>query len=646
MVNITPSVKLFYGGQQKLLHIFSLWPSQVIGHRWLRWAYMINFVHVLVFWCLLFDLILVLYMILNISVMDEVIKAFFLLATLISYTFKFIFVKANGMHFLQLFQRFQEDEVTHGGYSPEEQYIFNSAIELSRKLRNYYGSISLSALLMIIFSQYCIDPNELPLATYVPFDVSDSTSFRYRLMYGYQCVALTLSCIFNIFLDSMFASIFIYVRCQMDILASKLRKIDANLEEPVEMQLKKCIQYYMNINELNLAIEKLVSKPISVQIMCSVLVLTVNFYALSLLSDNGFVFLKFFLYQSCMLVEIFILCFFAGEITEGNLVLDIYKSDWVQWKKSDRRLMLIFMQRLNRPIRIRSINASQAFDLALFVSEILKVFFMFATEVACMAKLLHIRLEEGQLQQLPILMESKDFIARNEEERKIKAKFMSSVVKLRNYYGLSSVVISLELTCWLNIAFDSMIYGLLCYCQGLLEILVMRLENLGAATNPLEQRLLANRLRDCCMYYNHITHFKDLVELLIKLPGSVQLLCSVLVLVSNLYSLSYMSVAGEAPLMLKTVIYQLVMLLQIFMVCYASNEVTLQSSRLCNALYSSQWFTWNMENRRTACLLMLRFSAPLSIGTLNPTFTFSLNAFGSIVNCSYSYFALLKRVNS
>ncbi|EDW71963.2 uncharacterized protein Dwil_GK10688 [Drosophila willistoni] len=362
MVNITPSVKLFYGGQQKLLHIFSLWPpTQVIDHRWLRWAYLINFVHVLVFWCLLFDLILVLYIIRNINVMDEVIRAFFLLATCISYTFKFIFVKANNMHFLQLFERFQENEVTHGGYSPEEQYIFNSTIELSRKLRNYYASISLSALLMIIFSQYCIDPNELPLATYVPFDVSDSTSLRYRLMYAYQCVALTLSCIFNIFLDSMFASIFIYVRCQMDILALRLRKIDANLKEPVEMQLKKCIQYYMNINELNLAIEKLVSKPISVQILCSVLVLTVNFYALSLLSDNGLVFLKYFLYQSCMLVEIFMLCFFAGN-------LDIYKSDWVQWKKSDRRLMLIFMQRLNRPIRIRSINASQAFDLALFVS--------------------------------------------------------------------------------------------------------------------------------------------------------------------------------------------------------------------------------------------------------------------------------------
>ncbi|KRF97439.1 uncharacterized protein Dwil_GK26796 [Drosophila willistoni] len=207
-------------------------------------------------------------------------------------------------------------------------------------------------------------------------------------------------------------------------------------------------------------------------------------------------------------------------------------------------------------------------------------------------------------------------------------------------------VISLELTCWLNIAFDSMIYGLLCYCQGLLEILAIRLENLGAATNPLEQRLLANRLRDCCIYYNHITRLKDLVELLIKLPGSLQMLCSILVLVSNLYSLSSMSVAGQAPLMLKTVIYQMVMLLQIFMVCYASNEVTLQSSRLCNALYSSQWFTWNMENRRTAYRLMLRFSAPLSVRTLNPTFTFSLTAFGSIVNCSYSYFALLKRVNS
>ncbi|KAH8233383.1 hypothetical protein KR026_007426 [Drosophila bipectinata] len=319
---------------------------------------------------------------------------------------------------------------------------------------------------------------------------------------------------------------------------------------------------------------------------------------------------------------------------------------------------------------------------------ILKVFFMFATEMSCMTKLMHLKSRSRKLAYMVEMMRSKTFSAREKEEIEIMESARRVVIKMRNFYGISSLgTASLILlvpffagleelpltmyevcniqssvcywllfvfhcacllpTCVLNITYDSEAFSLLTFLRVQLQMLVLRLEKLGSKIDPRDNQRIAWELRECARYYNSIVQLKDLVEEFIKVPGSVQLMCSVLVLVSNLYDMSTISIAnGEGIYMAKTCIYQLVMLWQIFIICYASNEVTIYSSRLCHAIYSSQWTGWSRINRRMILLMMMRFDSPLLLRTLNPTFVFSLEAFGSIVNVSYSYFALLKRVNS
>ncbi|KQS70294.1 uncharacterized protein Dere_GG26869 [Drosophila erecta] len=322
------------------------------------------------------------------------------------------------------------------------------------------------------------------------------------------------------------------------------------------------------------------------------------------------------------------------------------------------------------------------------VREILKVFFLFATEISCMAKLLHLKLKRRKLAGLVDMMLSPEFGVKSEQERQMLEADRVAVVRMRNFYGIMSLgaaalilivpcidnfgelpltmmkvcniegwicywlqylfhSICLLPTCVLNITYDSVAYSLLCFIKVQLQMLVLRLQKLGPVIEPEDNEKIAMELRECAAYYNRIVRLKDLVELFIRGPGSVQLMCSVLVLVSNLYDMSTMSIAnGDAIFMVKISIYQLVMLWQIFIICYASNEVTVQSSRLCHSIYSSQWTGWNRPNRRIVLLMMQRFNSPMLLRTFNPTFAFSLEAFGSIVNCSYSYFALLKRVNS
>lgn len=173
--------------------------------------------------------------------------------------------------------------------SLEEQRIFLNARQLSHTTRNSYGAVSVCALTTLLLTQCIIDNTQLPLDTYDPFQ-GERGSFGFCFMYVNHCCALSSACFINIAFDSLCCSIFIFIRCQLDIFALRLQSIGKSLNSEVatdaEMlqQLKHCIHYHKRIIELTSDIEAIVYKPISVQIFCSVLVLTANFYSMSQVS--------------------------------------------------------------------------------------------------------------------------------------------------------------------------------------------------------------------------------------------------------------------------------------------------------------------------------------------------------------------------
>ncbi|XP_059226139.1 odorant receptor 46a-like [Stomoxys calcitrans] len=127
---------------------------------------------------------------------------------------------------------------------------------------------------------------------------------------------------------------------------------------------------------------------------------------------------------------------------------------------------------------------------------------------------------------------------------------------------------------------------------------------------------------------------------------STQIACSVMVLIANFYSMSLLSGFEDLVVFIKLVLYQMCMLTQIFILCYFANEISMKSSDISFNLYKSNWYDWNKENRKLVLLMMIRFEQPIRIKSINRCYSFNLPAFTSIVNSSYSYFALLKRINS
>uniref|UniRef100_A0A1A9WQN6 Odorant receptor n=1 Tax=Glossina brevipalpis TaxID=37001 RepID=A0A1A9WQN6_9MUSC len=323
------------------------------------------------------------------------------------------------------------------------------------------------------------------------------------------------------------------------------------------------------------------------------------------------------------------------------------------------------------------------------ISEVIRVIFNLASSLTVLGKFLTVKMKNHLFRELFDLLHIADFLPKNLNEDKLfkKALQLSKTV-LKLYGGMSLVSINITfliqflkgtrelplpiyelidtnvpwkyfimyfyeylgfgLCCVMNIAYDSLGAAFFIYIKGQLDILSERLEAIGYKSNSKQNQLQINKeLKACAIYYDLILDLTHLMEELMCLPLSIQILCSVLVLIANFYVLSMIILAaGEEVLnFIRCFLYQCCMFAQIFILCYFANEVTLTSEKLSLAIYKANWVDWNKENRKLALQMMARLDLPIRIKTINRCYSFNLTAFTSIVNSSYSYFALLKNFN-
>ncbi|XP_061387262.1 odorant receptor 46a-like [Musca vetustissima] len=317
------------------------------------------------------------------------------------------------------------------------------------------------------------------------------------------------------------------------------------------------------------------------------------------------------------------------------------------------------------------------------LNEVIKVFYIFATAMGVFAKFMTIKLKNNLYAELIEIMHDPKYRPVNTREVLLFRQSQSLARTVRNFYTTISLCAlnallftqyiidtsqlpmsiynpfntdtklryvlvyiyqycAVSVCCYTNIAFDSISASFMIHAKGQLDILCDRLEHLGTDYESSDANI-AVQLKNCVKYYSDIIRIVKIAEELISLPISVQIACSVLVLVANFYAMSFLS---DFANFIKFLIYQLCMLSQIYILLYFPSEVTAKSEEVPYYLYCSKWANWNPSNRKLTLLMMTRFDIPIRVKSINPTYTFNLAAFTSIVNCSYSYYALLKRINN
>nr|AWT23255.1 OR1 [Hycleus cichorii]AWT23256.1 OR6 [Hycleus cichorii] len=90
--------------------------------------------------------------------------------------------------------------------------------------------------------------------------------------------------------------------------------------------------------------------------------------------------------------------------------------------------------------------------------------------------------------------------------------------------------------------------------------------------------------------------------------------------------------------------YFTAMLVQLWMYCWFGNEIILKSIQVGDACYNSKWYELDSKLiKNYVFLIMERCKRPIAISVYGLA-TLSLTSYVSILNWSYSYYALLRRL--
>ncbi|XP_073834484.1 odorant receptor 94a-like isoform X2 [Musca autumnalis] len=129
-------------------------------------------------------------------------------------------------------------------------------------------------------------------------------------------------------------------------------------ENSVKQDIIEIVQFEQEVKRTSKQCERIVSYPVLAQILLSALVLCFSLYRLqnaNFWEDPGN-FIALFQYAVCMTLQIFLPCYYANKLTvESSSLMDsAYNSNWMDMQLSDRRLLLQYMQYLNKPVILRA----------------------------------------------------------------------------------------------------------------------------------------------------------------------------------------------------------------------------------------------------------------------------------------------------
>uniref|UniRef100_A0A182VV01 Odorant receptor n=1 Tax=Anopheles minimus TaxID=112268 RepID=A0A182VV01_9DIPT len=136
-----------------------------------------------------------------------------------------------------------------------------------------------------------------------------------------------------------------------------------------------------------------------------------------------------------------------------------------------------------------------------------------------------------------------------------------------------------------------------------------------------------------------IRYVKDINDLVTYIC-LIEFLSFGLILCALLFLLNVINVMAQAVIV---VAYIFSMLAQIFAFYWHSNEVREESMKIAEAAYSGPWVDVENSIKKKLLLIIIRAQRPLEI-TVGNLYPMTLEMFQSLLNVSYSYFTILRRL--
>ncbi|XP_072762547.1 uncharacterized protein [Anoplolepis gracilipes] len=196
----------------------------------------------------------------------------------------------------------------------------------------------------------------------------------------------------------------------------------------------------------------------------------------------------------------------------------------------------------------------------------------------------------------------------------------------------------------INIATETTVLGFCLQICAQIEILKHRLHNMmklrekKTSRNSLNDTLnKTGRLSEHILHHLYIIRLAKIINKVFSQVIFVQFFASIIVLCTMLYYLSsHMTITDIATM----TVFLICMFVQIFVYCWAGNEVILKSIGLGEAVYQMDWILMPINEQKDLLMIMKRSTRPIKLSS-SFLVTLSLESYCNLLKASYSVFNLL-----
>ncbi|CAK1581096.1 unnamed protein product [Parnassius mnemosyne] len=268
---------------------------------------------------------------------------------------------------------------------PEHKIIIKKTIKMARFVMNAYTLMCVGAVTVAILMPLTENFEILPTNVEYPY-INVYTSPAYSIIYLHHVYYKPATCIIDGVMDTILAAFIASTLGQIEILSFNLLNFDMLAERHhkrvyqkykitsyvfkkmcVKNVLKKCIIHHNAIIRYVSMIEDAFSLASALQFMLSAMVLClvgVQFLSIENPSSHCMQIMWMAVYLTCMLTEVFILCWFGNELILKSLELQnvAFACPWLGTNLNNKLFIIILMERSKRPLQV---TAGKIFTLSL-----------------------------------------------------------------------------------------------------------------------------------------------------------------------------------------------------------------------------------------------------------------------------------------
>ncbi|KAH0947009.1 OrE15CTE, partial [Eciton burchellii] len=184
---------------------------------------------------------------------------------------------------------------------------------------------------------------KLTYRAWLPYNYYSSMTV-YCLTHAYQLISMMLGALINVTTDTLICGLLLHICCQIEILECRLNRMPGDHDI-----LRDCVLQHNSIFVCAHSLNNDFGTIIAVQFIVSTMMICSNLYQMAKSTVDYF---SLLLYTSCILIQIFIYCWYANKVKlkSVQLVDNIFAIDWLALDRKITSGLLIIMNRAAVPI--------------------------------------------------------------------------------------------------------------------------------------------------------------------------------------------------------------------------------------------------------------------------------------------------------